>query len=72
MVLQKGTIPPQVGIPHKLGHYSCLKKGQILVPGNPIAFSGPIVGQGRRRILVNNFDAAVRHLFAELLGNHHC
>jgi hypothetical protein len=59
MVLQKETIPAQVGIPQKLGHYPCLENGQILVPGNAMPFSGHTVGQGKRRILVNNFDAAV-------------
>ena len=69
MVLKKETIPPQVGMPQNLGHYSCLENGQILVPGNPISFSSPTVGQGRRKILVNNFDAAVRHSYAEMLSS---
>jgi hypothetical protein len=59
MVLKKETIPAQVGIPQKLGHYPCLENGQILVPGNAMPFSGETVGQGKGRILVNNFDAAV-------------
>lgn len=59
MVLQKEAIPAQVGIPKKLGNYPCLENGQILVPGNAMPFSGQTVGQGKRRILVNNFDAAV-------------
>jgi hypothetical protein len=59
MVLQKEIIPAQVGIPQKLGHYPCLEKGQILVPGSAMPFSGKTVGQVKRRILVNNFDAAV-------------
>jgi acyl transferase domain-containing protein len=61
MVLKKEVIAPQVGMPQKLGHYPCLENGQILVPGDQIPFSSPTAGQGRRRILVNNFDAAVRH-----------
>ena len=59
MVLQKETIPAQVGIPQKLGRYPCLENGQVLVPGSPVPFPGPAAGQGKRRVLVNNFDAAV-------------
>lgn len=58
MVLQKETIPAQVGIPQKLAHYPCLENGQILVPANSISF--PSVPKSKRRVLVNNFDAAVR------------
>jgi acyl transferase domain-containing protein len=71
MVLQKETIPPQVGISQKLGPYSCLKNGQMLVPENPISFSGPSNGQGRRRVLVNNFDAAVGYISSILSSFHH-
>lgn len=57
-MLQKETIPAQAGILGKLAHYPCLENSQILVPGNSMPF--PSVGQGKKRILVNNFDAAVR------------
>jgi hypothetical protein len=62
MVLQKETIPAQVGIPQKLAHYPCLENGQILVPGNSMPFSS--VGKNKRRLLVNNFDAAVRRVLS--------
>ena len=58
MVLKKEAIPAQVGSPHKLGNYPCLTTGQLVVPEHATAFSRE-VGRGKRRILVNNFDAAV-------------
>jgi hypothetical protein len=62
-VLQKETIPAQPGVTQKLGHYPSLENGQIVVPANITPFSGKTVGQGKkRRILVNNFDAAVRRV----------
>jgi hypothetical protein len=61
MVLRKKMIPPQVGVSQKRGNYPSLRNGRICVPDCPVPFSDPPDGQRRRRILVNNFDAAVRH-----------
>ncbi len=64
MVLKKETIPPQIGVSQKLGHYACLENGQILVPSSSVPFSASTVGQSPRRALVNNFDAAVSYSHA--------
>lgn len=62
-MLQKEAIPAQPGIAQKLGHYPSLENGQIVVPASMMPFSGETVGQGKkRRIFVNNFDAAVRRI----------
>ncbi|KAG0645604.1 Polyketide synthase [Hyphodiscus hymeniophilus] len=58
LVLQKQAIPAQPGIAQNLGRYPSLENGQIVVPAKTTPFSH-LNGQGKkRRILVNNFDAA--------------
>ncbi|RYP85130.1 hypothetical protein DL769_001034 [Monosporascus sp. CRB-8-3] len=57
IMFRKGVIPPQVGIPHKLGDFACLKQGSILIPGDPIPYTRQSVGS-KRTMIVNNFDAA--------------
>jgi acyl transferase domain-containing protein len=58
VMFRKGMVPPQVGIPHKLGDYACLKQGSILIPGEAVPYTRQSVGR-KRRMMVNNFDAAV-------------
>ncbi|KAI9037691.1 uncharacterized protein KD926_000107 [Aspergillus affinis] len=57
IMFRKGIIPPQVGMPEKLGKFDCLDQGSILIPGAPVQFSRQANGK-TRKILVNNFDAA--------------
>jgi hypothetical protein len=59
MTFQKEVIPPQVGIPEKLGKFTCLDQASIMIPGNPLSFSRQAIGK-KRNIIVSNFDAAVR------------
>lgn len=57
-MFRKGFVPPQVGMPHKIGHYACLEQGLVHVPGSAIPYTRQSVGK-KRVMLVNNFDAAV-------------
>ncbi|KAH8592115.1 hypothetical protein B0O99DRAFT_689896 [Bisporella sp. PMI_857] len=57
MTFQKEVIPPQVGIPEKLGKFTCLDQASIMIPGNPLSFSRQAIGK-KRNIIVSNFDAA--------------
>lgn len=58
IMFRKGVIPPQVGIPQKLGNFECLERGSVLIPGNPIPYTRQSIGK-KRTMIVNNFDAAV-------------
>ncbi len=62
---QKGIMPPQAGMPHALNpRYPSLSSLNIEIPSEPKEFMS--VDQKPRRILLNNFDAAVRthsHLY---------
>lgn len=58
LMFQKGVIPPQVGIPERLGTFACLDQAAIHIPGEPVQFSRQILGKNRK-VIVNNFDAAV-------------
>lgn len=56
---QKGIMPPQVGMPHALNpRYPSLSELNIEIPAIPKDFGS--VDQRPRRVLLNNFDAAVR------------
>jgi hypothetical protein len=56
---QKGIMPPQAGMPHALNpRYPDLSELNIEIPAEPKEFKS--VDQKPRRILLNNFDAAVR------------
>ncbi|RYP11137.1 hypothetical protein DL765_007886 [Monosporascus sp. GIB2] len=57
IMFRKGVIPPQVGIPQKLGDFACLEQGSILIPGGPVPYTRQSVGK-KRTMIVNNFDAA--------------
>lgn len=58
LMFRKGFVPPQVGIPEKLGTFDCLNRGSVLIPGEPVSFTRQSVGK-KRTMIVNNFDAAV-------------
>nr|L7XAV2.1 RecName: Full=Non-reducing polyketide synthase curS2; AltName: Full=Dehydrocurvularin biosynthesis protein 2 [Aspergillus terreus]AGC95321.1 CURS2 [Aspergillus terreus] len=57
LMFQKGTIPPQAGMPHTLNpNFPPLHEINIKIPEEPLEFKS--VGGKPRRILLNNFDAA--------------
>lgn len=61
LVLERKLIPAQPGIPSRLKQYPSIESGRILVPAFERPFSESITKEGsKRRVLVNNFDAAVR------------
>ncbi|PKX89227.1 type I polyketide synthase [Aspergillus novofumigatus IBT 16806] len=57
LMFQKGTIPPQAGMPHTLNpNFPPLHEINIKIPSEPLDFKA--AGGKPRRILLNNFDAA--------------
>lgn len=63
LMLQKGILPPQAGMPHSMNP-NVLKflqdDNSIMIPTEPTEFRG--VAEKPKRILVNNFDAAASSL----------
>ena len=63
LMLQKGVLPPQAGMPHRMNP-NVLKflqdDSSIVIPTEPVEFGGMTCEP--KRILVNNFDAAVSSL----------
>nr|A0A455M7S4.1 RecName: Full=Non-reducing polyketide synthase atnG; Short=NR-PKS atnG; AltName: Full=Arthripenoid biosynthesis cluster protein G [Arthrinium sp.]AYO60880.1 NR-PKS AtnG [Arthrinium sp.] len=57
LTFRKGMVPPQVGIPEKMGSFACLDHGTVHVPGAPVSFTRESVGKTRAMVM-NNFDAA--------------
>lgn len=59
LMLQKGILPPQAGMPHSMNP-NVLKfledDNSIVIPTEPTEFKG--AANKPKRILVNNFDAA--------------
>lgn len=61
MMFQKNILPPQGGMPHALNpNFPPLSEINIEIPSEPSAFESPV--SQPRRILLNNFDAAVSGL----------
>jgi hypothetical protein len=63
LMLQKGILPPQAGMPHGLNpNVLQVLQGDsgIVIPTEPTEFKG--VADKPKRILVNNFDAAASSL----------
>ncbi|PCG98961.1 Acyl transferase/acyl hydrolase/lysophospholipase [Penicillium occitanis (nom. inval.)] len=59
MALQKGVIPPQPGVPFKINHnYPPLKELNVRIADDKINFHKPSGGNGKRKVMINNFDAA--------------
>ncbi|KAF2679047.1 conidial yellow pigment biosynthesis polyketide synthase [Lentithecium fluviatile CBS 122367] len=57
LMFQRGTIPPQAGMPHTLNpNFPQLNEINITIPSEPMEFRS--VPHKPRRILLNNFDAA--------------
>lgn len=69
MMLQKKAIPPQAGMPHALNQkFPPLSDINVVIPSNLDEFTKkPNVP---RRILLNNFDAAVSGLEHFMSGRH--
>lgn len=63
LMLQKGVLPPQAGMPHSMNP-NVLKflqdDSSIMIPTEPTEFTGVV--EKPKRILVNNFDAAASPL----------
>lgn len=71
MALQKGVIPPQPGVPFKINHnYPPLKELNVRIADDKINFHKPSGGNGKRKVMINNFDAAVS-LFPSLMAISH-
>ena len=61
MMLRERSIPPQPGMPFKINHkYPPLSNMHIRIADQCIPFEPPRGGDGKRRVLLNNFDASVR------------
>ncbi|KAL2831415.1 hypothetical protein BDW59DRAFT_157843 [Aspergillus cavernicola] len=59
MALQKRTIPPQPGAPFKINrNFPPLKEMNVRIADDKIEFHKPLGGNGKRKVMVNNFDAA--------------
>jgi hypothetical protein len=60
-MFQNSTIPPQAGMPHTLNpNFPPLHEINIQISSEPLEFK--TTDNKPRRILLNNFDAAVSHL----------
>ena len=61
MMLREGFIPPQPGMPFKINHkFPPLDKIHVKIADGNLTFKAPPKGDGKRRLLLNNFDASVR------------
>ena len=63
LMLQKGIIPPQAGMPHSMNpnvSKFLQDDSSIVIPTEAVEFRG--VADKPKRILVNNFDAAASSL----------
>ncbi|KAL4952403.1 hypothetical protein BDW69DRAFT_185487 [Aspergillus filifer] len=59
LALQSRVIPPQPGVPFKVNHnYPSLADLNVRIADNKIEFRKPAGGNGKRKVMVNNFDAA--------------
>jgi len=79
LMLQKGIIPPQAGMPHPMNPKVLDILGDnsgVVIPTKPTEFTA---AHGKpKRILINNFDAAVSSLYivhktnnCKLIFGHH-
>jgi hypothetical protein len=59
-MLQNDIIPPQVGMPAELNAgFPSLKEFNVHIPQETIQFESSATKDGKRRVFLNNFDAAV-------------
>ena len=60
MMLREDSIPPQPGTPFVINHkYPPLSKMNVQIADRCIPFKPPLGGDGKRRLLLNSFDASV-------------
>lgn len=65
LMLQKGILPPQAGMPHSMNpnvQKFLQDDSSIVIPTEPTEFTG--AADKPKRILVNNFDAAASPLYS--------
>jgi hypothetical protein len=61
--LKEGVIPPQPGMPNTLNRkFPPLDKMNVRISQEKMAFKPYPKGDGKRKIFLNNFDAAVRFI----------
>jgi hypothetical protein len=61
MMLRNNLIPPQAGMPCPLNtKFPDLDKMNVQIPGRGRVFKAPPDRDERRKMILNNFDAAVR------------
>ncbi len=66
MMLREKLIPPQPGTPFKINHkFAPVSKTHVRIADQCIPFEPPLGGDGKRRLLLNNFDASVSFTFEE-------
>ena len=62
-MLKENVIPPQPGAPFPTNHkFPPLDKMNVKIADRTMKFEAYSKGDGKRKILLNNFDAAVRSL----------
>jgi len=60
MMMRKNLIPPHVGIKGRVNQkFPPLNQLNVHIAGSKTAFEAHPGGDGKRRVMVNNFDAAV-------------
>ena len=63
MMLREGIILPQPGMSHPLNSkFPPLDKMNVHIPDKTRVFKAYPTGDGKRKLILNNFDAAVRPL----------
>ena len=69
MMLRERSIPPQPGAPFEINHkYPPLSKMNIRIADRCIPLEPPLGGDGKRRLLLNNFDASVRFTYRRMVS----
>lgn len=67
MMMRKNAIPPHVGIKGRINHkFPPLDEINVRIDRELTAFKAHARGDGKRRVLLNNFNATVsliRHFF---------
>lgn len=60
MMMRKNKIPPHVGIKGRINHkFPPLDKVNVSIDRALVAFKAHAKGDGKRRVLLNNFNATV-------------
>lgn len=63
MMLRERRIPPQPGMPFKVNHnFPPLDKNNVRIAAQDMKLSPRPGGDGKIKILLNSFDASVKHL----------